>query len=139
MKSVQQFGQQKPIIVTQELEVIAGHGFLIAAMRLELPKVLIVRSNLTFDEAQAYAIADNRTSDLANWNEDELKQALSELAKANSGLLPSTGFTKKETTEMLASLNDIEIPHNFGDSFDETCAADVEWYICTNCSHTWPK
>lgn len=138
MKSVQQFGQQKPIIVTQELEVIAGHGLLIAAMRLELPKVLIIKSTLSFDEAQAYAIADNRTGDLAVWNMEELKRSLAELAKANSGLLPSLGFTKQETKDMLATIADLDIP-NIGKSFDEDCASEVEWHICKNCSHTWPK
>ena len=44
MKSLQEFGQQKPIVVSPENEVIAGHGTLAAAMRLKLPRVWIVRS-----------------------------------------------------------------------------------------------
>jgi ParB-like chromosome segregation protein Spo0J len=138
MKSLQQFGQQKPIVVTKELEVIAGHGTLAAAMRLKMPKVWIVRSHLTYDEAQAYGIADNRTADLAKWDEEILKATLAQLAADDAKLLEASGFSAREAEVLLASARN-EPMGSLGEAYTESVADDVEWRCCAECGHRWPK
>jgi ParB-like chromosome segregation protein Spo0J len=138
MKSLQEFGQQKPIIVSRELEVIAGHGTLAAAMRLKLAKVWIVKSSLTYDEAQAYGIADNRTADLAKWDEVALRTSLAEIAESEHNLLAASGFSKKEVEAMLATVAGAPLAV-LGDQFTESCADNVEWRHCAECGHRWPK
>lgn len=138
MSSLQTFGQQKPIVVSKDLEVIAGHGTLAAAMRLKMPKVWIVRSALSYDDAQAYGIADNRTADLAKWDEAVLRESLAEIAEADKALLAASGFSKKETEAMLAAASGQPLAV-LGEQYDEQCADDVEWRHCKECGHRWPK
>jgi len=138
MKSLEEFGQQKPIVVSAENEVIAGHGTLAAAMRLKLPKVWIVRSALDQDAAQAYAIADNRTADLAKWDEAVLRTSLAEISAAGDNLLAASGFSKKEAEAFLAAAAGAPIA-KLGDEYTEACADDVEWRHCKECGHRWPK
>ena len=68
--SLARFGQQKPIVVDANGVCRAGNGTLAAAKALGWKEVAIVRSPLAGAEATAYAIADNRTSELAEWDDD---------------------------------------------------------------------
>src|SRR5690554_4033428 len=63
--SLKRFGQQKPIVVDGNGVVIAGNGTLEAARSLGWTHIEIVRTELTGSEAVAFAIADNRTAELA--------------------------------------------------------------------------
>ena len=72
--SLQAFGWQQPIVVDRDGVVIVGHTRLKAAKRLGMEQVPVtVADELTPDEAAAYRLADNRTSDLAEWDVDALK------------------------------------------------------------------
>ena len=138
MKSLELFGQQKPIVVTRELEVIAGHGTLAAAMRLKLPKVWIVRSHLTADDAAAYGIADNRTADLAKWDDEILRATLARIAEDAADLLAGSGFSKQEREALLAAAAQTPLATP-GEAYDESVADEVEWRCCKECGHRWPK
>lgn len=78
--SLTQFGQRKPIVVQGNI-VIAGNGTLEAARQLEWDEIDIVQvpEDWTKDQAKAFALADNRTAELASWDNDVLQQQLSEL------------------------------------------------------------
>ena len=78
--SLEKFGQRKPIVV-QHGKVLAGNGTLEAAKSLGWSEITIteVPDNWDSDTAKAYAIADNRTAELAEWNEDVLVKQLLEL------------------------------------------------------------
>ena len=89
--SLKKFGQQKPIVVDHNNIVIAGNGTLQAASELGWQVIEIVRSDLEGFDATAYAIADNRTSELASWDDTILNSTLAALQK--EGLeLSSIGF-----------------------------------------------
>ena len=66
--SLKKFGQQKPIVVDGKDIVIAGNGTLEAAKSLGWTEIDIVRTDLIGADATAFAIADNRTSELAEWD-----------------------------------------------------------------------
>lgn len=79
-KSLEMFGQRKPIVVHNG-KILAGNGTLEAAKTLGWTEITIteVPDNWDSDTAKAYAIADNRTAELADWNEDTLIKQLLEL------------------------------------------------------------
>lgn len=74
--SLRRFGQQKPIVVDANGIVRAGNGTLEAAKALGWTEIGIVRTELKGSEATAFAIADNRTGELADWNEAALFDTL---------------------------------------------------------------
>jgi len=76
--SLRKFGQQKPIVVDANGIVLAGNGALTAAKELGWTEIQIVRTDLEGVEATAFAIADNRTAELAEW-EDSLNDVLKSL------------------------------------------------------------
>ena len=65
--SLKRFGQQKPIVVDRDGVVVAGNGLLQAANQLGMDRVWVRRTELLGSERTAYAIADNRTAELAEW------------------------------------------------------------------------
>lgn len=82
--SLERFGQRRPLVVTAAGVVIAGNGTLEAAKALGWSQVAIARTpgSWTDDEAKAYALADNRTAELAEWDTALLAEQLGELDSA---------------------------------------------------------
>lgn len=76
--SLKRFGQQKPIVVDSKGVVRAGNGTLAAAIALGWDKIKIVRSDLPATEMTAYAIVDNRSAELAEWDTEILAGVLSD-------------------------------------------------------------
>ena len=87
--SLQKFGQQKPIVVDEKNIVLAGNGTLAAARALGWKTITVVRTALTGYDAMAYALADNRTSELAEWDDDVLGAQLQALREFD---YPIQGF-----------------------------------------------
>lgn len=81
--SLTQFGQRKPIVVQGNV-VIAGNGTLEAARQLGWDEIDIVQvpEDWTKDQAKAFALADNRTAELASWDEMVLAAQVIELKEA---------------------------------------------------------
>ena len=97
--SLARFGQQKPIVIDKANVVRAGNGALQAARSLGWTHVDCVRSKLDGADASAYAIADNRTAELAEWDDDVLAATLEGLQL--EGMLDVTGFDDDELAELL--------------------------------------
>ena len=97
--SLRRFGQQKPIVIDKSNVVRAGNGTLEAAKRLGWESIDCVVTNLESSDATAYAIADNRTAELAEWDSEILAAELESLQ--SDGLLEAAGFTDEELAEML--------------------------------------
>ena len=78
--SLEKFGQRKPIVVHRGV-VIAGNGTVEAAKSLGWTDIAIaeVPDEWDADTAKAYALADNRSAELAEWDESELAKQLLEL------------------------------------------------------------
>jgi len=82
-ESLAQFGQRRNLVITHEGVVIAGNGTLQAAKQLGWTEVAVDRTPKEWDEAtaRAYALADNQTGALAEWDEAVLNGTLVELAE----------------------------------------------------------
>lgn len=94
--SLRKFGQQKPIVVDRKGTIIAGNGTLAAARELGWKEINVVRSDLIGVDATAYAIADNRTAELAEWDNPSLAQMLDSLKLTESIDELVTGFSPDE-------------------------------------------
>lgn len=66
--SVEQFEQQKPVVIDADGIVRAGNGTCQALLRKGVEFVWGVRSPLRGEKAVAYALADNRTAELSTWD-----------------------------------------------------------------------
>jgi len=106
--SLKRFGQQKPIVVNEKGVVIAGNGTLTAARALGWDRIKIVRTELMGAEATAFAIADNRTAELATWDDGALVEQLSALELEDGALLEAAGFSSKELEGMVDDLVGLE-------------------------------
>jgi hypothetical protein len=107
--SLRKFGQQKPIVVDGDGMIIAGNGTVEAAKSLGWTHVAAVRSNLSGPEAVGFALADNRTAELAEWDKVELARLVSEIPE---NLV--VGFDDDERKRVLAAMETPIVPVSFG-------------------------
>jgi len=106
--SLTRFGQQRPVLVGADGVIIAGNGTVMAAKALGWPSINIVRSNLKGSEATAYAIADNRTAELAEWDDDALAQQLAALQIEDADLAAAAGFTDAEIAKLAEATVEVQ-------------------------------
>jgi hypothetical protein len=98
--SIKEFGFRNPILV-DGTGVIAGHGRLLAARKLNLKQVPTIDcSDLTEPQKKAYIIADNKLAMNAGWDSELLAAEMEELLKGNFNL-ELLGFTENELDELL--------------------------------------
>lgn len=87
--SIRSYGFQQPIVIDKNHIVIVGHTRLLAAKQLGLKTVpIIVADNLTDKQVAAYRIADNRTGEFAEWDEELLELELQNLDDLYTGFDP---------------------------------------------------
>ena len=103
--SLRRFGQQKPIVIDSSGVVRAGNGTLEAARLLGWETIDAIRTDLKGSEATAYAIADNRTAELAEWDDDILAATLQGLVTDDEELLALAGFDQAELDALLNEIS----------------------------------
>lgn len=111
--SLLKFGQQKPIVVGPGNVVIAGNGTIAAAKALGWTTISIVRSDLVGAQATAFAIADNRSAELAEWDDENLKKQLVAIQADDAELARATGFLDDEIAQLCADVDGVtedEVP-----------------------------
>ncbi len=97
-------------MVSDEDEIVAGHGRLLAAQYLGLSEVPVIRlGHLTPEQVRAYRIADNRLSELSGWD-DELLAAELHALNAVGFDLDLTGFEGEDLDRLLAPLDEGDGP-----------------------------
>lgn len=91
--SLSRFGQRKPIVVLPDGQIVAGNGTYAAAHDLGWTRIEAVVFDGTPEEARAFAIADNRAAELAEWDNEQLLETLGEF---DSSLIESSGWLLSE-------------------------------------------
>tara|TARA_Y100000593_G_scaffold69366_1_gene127408 strand:- start:2987 stop:3577 length:591 start_codon:yes stop_codon:yes gene_type:complete len=87
VRSLKEFGFTNPVLIDKNLNVVAGHGRLLAAEILNLEKIpTISLEHLTEDQRKAYVIADNQLALASGWDDDLLQSELAALADAGFDL-----------------------------------------------------
>lgn len=109
--SLLKFGQRKPICVTPDSIVVAGNGTLEAAKNLGWTEIVIARTPVgwTWEQIRAFALADNRTAELAEWDDKVLADQLLEL-DANGWDLKDIGFETLEPPTLVEILEEDTVP-----------------------------
>ena len=100
--SIREFGWQQPIVVDNDGVIVAGHTRYKAAKKLGLKHVPVVQAvhddgtPLTDEEINAYRLADNKTGELATWNDELLEDELGGIDDID---MSNFGFPPLETIE----------------------------------------
>ena len=87
---------------------MAGNGMLQAAKDLGWTEIEAVRTKLTGAERKAYAIADNRTAELAEWDWSKLADSLQELDNGQFNV-DLTGFSGADIESLMHGLDNAAI------------------------------
>jgi DNA modification methylase len=101
-ESIRRFGFRQPIVIDADGVIVAGHTRFRAAQRLGLATVPVhVATDLTPDEVRAYRLADNKTAELASWDDAMLSIELDALRGAGIDWT-LLGFNEEELAKLLA-------------------------------------
>ena len=115
--SIREFGFNNPVLIDEQSTIIAGHGRVLAALKLDLEKVPCIRLiHLTEIQRKAYIIADNKLALNANWDDEILKLELEMLREANCDI-DILGFDDKELQSLFGNIEDID--DNFKEPVDK--------------------
>ncbi len=117
-----EYGQQKPVVANVEGVVIAGNGVLMAAKELGWTHMMVIRTALDPKKQRQYAVADNRATDLSEFNDQYLISVLKDYPDE----LPAMGFTDDELQKLLKETT--EVPAK--------TKVDVTTHVkCPKCGH----
>ena len=104
IKSLENYGQRKPIVVNKNTGFIeAGNGLFAAVKALGWEEIAVVFVNDDKDTAAAYGLMDNKSALFADWDLPNLKEILKGLDSIKFELA-SSGFSEKEIKELFESV-----------------------------------
>ena len=102
--SIREFGFNNPVLIDAQNGIIAGHGRVMAAQKLDLKEVPCIRlGHLTDTQRKAYILADNRLAEIGGgWDMEMLKLEISDLIEADINF-ESIGFSDGELEDLIHS------------------------------------
>jgi DNA modification methylase len=105
-RSIEAFGFNVPFLVDRKLRLISGHGRLAACGLLGIESVpTISLEHLSEEQIQAFKIADNRLTEIAEWDSRVLAEQLKSLSEVELNFdLDVTGFEVGEIDVMIEGL-----------------------------------
>jgi ParB family chromosome partitioning protein len=131
--SIKNYGWDQPIVVDGEGEIIKGHGRLQAAELLDLDEVPVIeRADLSYAEARAARIADNKTAE-SPWGDELLAIEVDILDDTDTIDMDTLGFDGEEMDDLLGELETPEfdpVGEEEQPDLDETNKAE-----CPECGH----
>jgi DNA modification methylase len=105
--SLREFGFVNPVIVDKDLNIIAGHGRILAAKEEGLSEVpCVFVEHLTQAQKRAYIIADNRLALNAGWDVEMLSVEIAELQGSDFDI-KLLGFDDSELNKLLGGIEDV--------------------------------
>jgi DNA modification methylase len=100
--SMVEFGWTNPILIDENAGILAGHGRLLAARKLGLDEVPVIRfEHLSEAQKRAYVLADNQIALQAGWDDALLAEELAWLRDERFDL-DLIGFDATELVRLLA-------------------------------------
>jgi len=101
--SIREYGWRQPVVVDAAEVIVIGHLRRAAGRSIGLTQCPVhVARDLTAEQIRGLRLADNRTNQEAEWDDERLAQELRDLAGENLGL-GLTGFDQWEVDQLLAS------------------------------------
>ncbi len=127
-ESIKQFNFKVPIVIDKNNVIIAGHTRRKAAERLGLQTVpCIIADDLTEAQVKAFRLADNKTSEFAEWDFEKLNEELAELREIEFDMF-DYGFGEADET-----IPTKEVPEEFAEYGE-----DIETkHKCPMCGYEW--
>jgi DNA modification methylase len=99
--SLKEYGFRQPIVVDKDRIIVVGHTRFRASKKLGFKEVPItIADNLTPEQINAYRIADNRTAEESEWDNELLKMEIKDL-EAKDFKLDLLGFNEDQLNDML--------------------------------------
>lgn len=75
--SIKEFGFKVPIIIDKDNIIVAGHTRYKSAIKLGLTEVPCIKADdLNEEQIKAFRLADNKVSELAEWNFESMRSSL---------------------------------------------------------------
>lgn len=132
VKSMTEHGFTNPIIIDQNNRIIAGHGRLLAAKRLNLNRVPCIRLEVDDVEYHRLLISDNKIGELSKWDNKLLQETMLILGDLKNLQLP--GFDLEDIDKVFghkhvdtsASTEAQESDPDFGDAGKVPDATDED-------------
>ena len=135
-KSIELFGFRQPIVIDAEGVIVCGHVRWKAAKVLGLETVPVhVAADLTPEQIRAYRLADNRSADLADWDDALLAAEMQAVRDLDGTIdLVDLGWTETELAKLTEELDQEPL----GD-VGATGAASPHLVTCPECGHTFQE
>jgi DNA modification methylase len=120
--SLREFGFINPIIVDKDLNIIAGHGRVLAAKEEGLVEIpCVFAEHLTEAQKRAYILADNRLALNAGWDEEMLSVEIADLRGADFDI-SLLGFNDAELSKLMSGIEDVtDDGFNVGKELEKPC------------------
>ena len=107
IRSYTRWGQLKPIVATGNAEdggiVSAGNHQLDAVRQMGWDSIAVVWTDHSPSEAEAFALADNRTSELGTNDDSDLLAMLLRVTSADTDLLAAASYGTSDLIELLSA------------------------------------
>ena len=127
-ESIKAFGFNNPVLIDKKNNIIAGHGRVEAAKKLNMQKVPTIKiEHLSEKEKKAYILADNKLAEMSYWNYDILESELSEIQELNFDI-KTIGFEPNELKQLEKNKEKVGVKEIDLDAFKEF------QHICPRCS-----
>lgn len=86
-ESIKEFGFKIPIMLSSDGVIVAGHTRIKAAKKLGMEEVpCIIADDLTEEQVKAFRLADNKSAEIAQWDDELLQGELSEILDIDMSL-----------------------------------------------------
>ena len=120
--SISQFGFKVPVVIDKDNVIVCGHTRYKAAKKLGLDKVpCVVADDLTQEQIKAYRLADNKVSELAEWDIDLLGEELDGIFDID---MSDFGFNLEEEEETQTERKDLS--DKVGETYEVIIECDNE-------------
>jgi len=135
-RSIKELGFNVPVQADAEDKVVSGHGRVLAARKLEIPSIPVIRlEHLTPAQLRAFAIADNKLTENAEWNPLLLGEQLKALSEV--GLDFSVEVTGLETSDIDLLIEGLDPAcKNGADPADELPESELPTQV-SKCGDLW--
>lgn len=129
MALITAYGWTVPVLIDEKDTILAGHGRVMAAVRLGLVEVpCVVVRGLSAEHKLAYVIADNKVPENGSWDNAMLRADLLELQAADVTL---TGFSGTELAAFLEGTPELAPPTR------PKGGQSRLKHTCPQCGHAW--
>jgi len=133
IESLKAHGQYRPIVVQKSTgHILAGNHTWQAAKKLKMKTIAVTWLDVDDDEALRILLVDNRTNDLASYDDHGLADLLTGLMKTE-GKLSGTGFDPDDLDSLLRALELPPLP----DTPDEPEKPSRSPLRCPECGFEW--